>query len=163
MTYRTGRDNFASRFLEKCLSVGGPNCWEWGATKNDHGYGRLRVMGKLTLASRALWEHLRGPIPADLCVLHSCDNPGCVNPGHLFLGTHKENMEDRAQKGRCAIPAPRLKETGEHMNAKLTREQVLAIKQALGKRSDQELGREFGVCRASIQNIRRGFTWKSLS
>jgi hypothetical protein len=79
-------------------------CWIWLGMLNEKGYGRVRTAGKhgpKTGAHRVVWEAYRGSIPHGLLVLHHCDVPCCVNPGHLFLGTQKDNMQDAARKGRC--------------------------------------------------------------
>lgn len=78
-----------------------PSCWEWLAYRDRKGYGRFMVPGsKTSLAHRFSWELHRGPIPTGMCVLHRCDNPPCVNPAHLFLGTLQDNVRDMIQKGR---------------------------------------------------------------
>lgn len=69
--------------------------------KDPNGYGRAYVDGKSTTAHRAAWIHLYGPLPSDVFVLHACDNPGCINVEHLFLGSHADNMRDKAEKQRC--------------------------------------------------------------
>lgn len=77
----------------------GEGCWEWQAAKTN-GYGRINVEGRAIPAHRLAYELTNGPIPQGLFVLHSCDNPGCVNPEHLRAGTALDNMLDRSARGR---------------------------------------------------------------
>jgi hypothetical protein len=92
-------------------------CWNWLKAKNKDGYGYLWVDGKMRRAHRLSFEAFVKPIPPGKLVLHTCDNPSCINPEHLFLGTHLDNARDRNQKGRHVH--------GEsHPRAKLTFEQV---------------------------------------
>jgi len=79
------------------------NCWEWKAFKNAKGYGQTKIggrSGKLILSHRLSWVINFGEIPEGLHVCHKCDNPSCVNPNHLFLGTNLDNIKDRVSKGR---------------------------------------------------------------
>src|SRR4030065_1284771 len=101
---RTGRPpkSIKERFWEKVYIGYKDECWEWLANKNGQGYGVLwcnKKKGNVP-AHRASWEMFFGEIPNDLLVLHRCDNPPCVNPSHLFLGTHKDNAQDMINKGR---------------------------------------------------------------
>ena len=75
-------------------------CWEWKSASVRGGYGQISVNGKRAIASRMSWELHNGKIPNGMFVCHHCDNPPCVNPGHLFLGTNFDNALDRTQKGR---------------------------------------------------------------
>lgn len=87
-------DRFWSR-VEK-----GPACWEWVGGRNADGYGEVRADGRMQKAHRVSWALAHGPIPPGMHVCHTCDNPPCVNPEHLFLGTNRANMRDRQAKGR---------------------------------------------------------------
>lgn len=86
------------RFWEKSEQVG--DCLEWLGFKNNDGYGIQRFRRKLMLAHRVSYILSKGDIPKGLCVLHKCDNPCCVKPEHLWLGTHQDNMDDMDKKGR---------------------------------------------------------------
>lgn len=76
------------------------SCWEWQKSKNPCGYGQLKYRGILERAHRISWIVFKGSIPEGMSVLHTCDNPGCVNPNHLWLGTQGDNMKDMHNKGR---------------------------------------------------------------
>jgi hypothetical protein len=87
-----------AKFWAKVRKAAG--CWEWIADRTAKGYGRKRWGSRVVLAHRLSWELANGPIPAGLSVCHHCDNPPCVRPSHLFLGTARENVRDMVQKGR---------------------------------------------------------------
>lgn len=93
---------FARRFWSNVLIDDGDKCWPWTGYTNAQGYGRVGYRGSVGYAHRAAWEMTSGTaIPFGGTVLHRCDNPGCVNPSHLWLGTQIENMRDKRLKGRA--------------------------------------------------------------
>lgn len=96
----------ATDLLAKLLSLivinQSTECWNWQGTKTSDGYGRIGVSGRLHLAHRVMFSLQRKAIPKGMLVLHKCDNPACINPGHLFLGTQQDNMTDCKNKGRIA-------------------------------------------------------------
>lgn len=132
-------------------------CWVWRGSLHYKGYGQFRD-GHMVKAHVFSYELHYGTIPADgnhygrKFVLHHCDNPSCVRPSHLFLGTHQDNMDDMMQKGRRGTPS----------SAKLTRSKVRSIREMYdsGKYSQIELGKLFGVDRNTIGSIVRMKTWK---
>lgn len=108
---RTGRLTLKT-LREKLIENSKTNkngCWEWVKYKNQDGYGRIRVNGKKKLAHRASFEEFVCNIPEGMIVCHRCDNPSCIKPEHLFLGTHKDNCHDAITKGRVD-PEKRAKE-----------------------------------------------------
>lgn len=98
------------RFIDK-IEKRSTGCWEWTASKTSQGYGYFTIRGiKAQSAHRLSFAANFGPIPEGACVLHRCDNPACVNPDHLFLGTRDDNNKDRAKKGRTVTPNMNLTE-----------------------------------------------------
>lgn len=134
----------------------GVGCWVWTATKDRCGYGFFWLNGRHRKAHRVAWTLEHGPIADGLCVLHRCDNPPCVNPAHLFTGTHADNTADKVRKGR-EKGAP----GGLNPKAKLTREIVRQIRHlvATGQKTRPELARIFGVNPTTIGDIVNRNTW----
>lgn len=131
------------------------DCWIWTASRSADGYGRFRLNHKLIAANRMSWKIAHGEIPAGMLVLHRCDNPPCVNPEHLFLGTDKDNAQDSCAKGR------RSSRPGEtNPSAKLTDLDVRHIRIMLaGGWPKKSLARLFGVSIYPIQSISTGKKW----
>lgn len=153
MTEAKGQFKEPERFWSKVDVSGVDECWEWLASKSE-GYGRFSIRYQMWLAHRVAWVLTYGPIPEGLCVLHHCDNRGCCNPYHLFLGTRADNLADAARKGRTS--------RGERRhNSKLTEEDVLDIRDmyATGKWTYRELADEFDVAKSLISGIVHGRTW----
>ena len=147
------------RFWEKVdKSAGIDSCWLWTAatlTEPNLPYGVLQVGGRLKRAHRVSYELEHGPITRMDCVLHSCDNPRCVNPSHLFLGNKTSNAKDRDSKGRQA--------KGEDQGmSKLSSVDASAIRSMYetGRWSQKSLAEEFGVSQQTISDLLRGRTWK---
>ncbi len=134
-------------------------CIEWGRHRNAQGYGTAYDPDTKTTerVHRTAWRRARGPIPKGLHVLHKCDNPPCYNVDHLFLGTQKQNMDDKRNKGRDIHAA------GEtHGSSKLTAEQVTSIRERYRPGNGLTLGREFGVHKSTIARVAKGVTWKTI-
>ncbi len=146
------RQRFESKVSPEPMS----GCWLWTASlsnSGDHfGYGQIRVHDRPQLAHRVSWELHRGAVPAGLNVLHKCDNPGCVNPDHLFLGTHQDNVADRHAKGRTRQGHVPLRSGEHHGCAKLTWAKVDEIRAlyTAGGHSFNQLAQQFGVSKRSI-------------
>ena len=147
----------AERFELGYIPEPNSGCWLWVGTVRGSGRNSevdrpvMRVKGKRTFASHVAWRLNNAPVPNGLSVLHRCDNPMCVNPAHLFLGTHFDNMRDMAAKGRAGA-------------GKLTIDQVRLIRQThktLGK-THGELAKQFGVSRVSVTNIINRKVWAHL-
>jgi DNA-binding transcriptional regulator YiaG len=130
-------------------------CWNWEAARAKNGYGRFMLNGRNRLAHVIAYELARGPIPSGLYVLHRCDNPPCVRPDHLFLGTLSDNTQDCLAKGRWKAN-PR---AGSRCHlAKLDEEKVKLILESAD--STKAVVRRFGISRAVVNSIRRGESWK---
>jgi len=132
-------------------------CWEWKAMLFPNGYGRMKVGGKDTLAHRIAWMHPNYIIPKGMCVCHSCDNPKCCNPKHLWLGTNQENTADKVSKNRQTM--------GESVNTcKLSPIQVVEVRlrYASGETNSSKLAREFGISAAGMRLIIKRINWKQV-
>ena len=130
-------------------------CWVWKGSCDKFGYGWIAyAKHHTTRAHRVSWELHNGPIPIGNWVLHKCDNTSCVNPHHLYLGTPKENAQDRMRKNRSPVGE-------QHPNSKLYREAIFDIRKS--PESTSVLARKWGVNRATISRIRNKISWGWLS
>lgn len=138
--------------------LGSCHVWTGGIQfrRSGAGYGKVQVGGHTRSAHRVAWEIAYGPIPAGLFVLHHCDTPSCVRAaGHLFLGTHQENMDDMVRKGS-------VRRRGERNGrARLTAVQVATIRMryARGGIRQHDLAAEYGVSATNVSEIIRNKTW----
>lgn len=140
------------RFLMKRTM--GPGCWLWTGAKHNRGYGVMRNAGRNQRATHVAWFFANEEWPAPgLVVRHKCDNPGCVRPDHLELGTQKQNVRDAVSRGRNA--------RGQLCGyARLTDANVVDIRSADG--SQRAIGDKFGVSQSMVSAIRLGKRWKHL-
>jgi hypothetical protein len=157
-TFGVPRSTPTERFWSKVDRRGEDECWPWTGASDGRGYGYLAgTRGQqATKAHRLSYELNRGPIPDGLCVCHRCDNPSCVNPSHLFLGTRRGNNADKVRKGRQ--PHNR----GEtNPNARLTGEDAARIKEMYGGgMTQQAIADQFGISQMSVSRIVRGQSWR---
>ncbi len=163
---RLSEAEHAARFWAKVSKEGpthlvlGTRCWVWTADLNEFGYGRLHFNHRVIGAHRRSWQMNVGPIPDGACVLHRCDNPPCVRPDHLFLGTMADNSHDMHAKGRNRQPK------GEQVKiSKLTDEAVERIRRlhATGLINAVELSRAFGVHNSNVYRVLSGERWGHVS
>jgi len=143
-----------ARFWEKVDKKGPDDCWLWtGSTAS--GYGQLKINRRMVGTHRVSWELHNGPIPDGVYVLHDCpngDNPLCVNPSHLWLGSHQQNMDDMKNKGRCNG------QKGEANGmAKLSDAQIPKIFADRDTGMTQgQIGKKYGVSNQQISHILNG-------
>lgn len=147
-------------------------CWRWGGSTNTKGYGRIKINGQDILAHRLAWTLHKGEIPSGMLICHKCDNPVCVNPDHLFIGTQRDNIRDAAAKGRIASgerhgmnTRPDRRSFGSaNGQSKLSENSVAFIKTAHKNRSvsNRQLARQFGVSESLICMINRGIRWRHI-
>ncbi len=148
------------RFWKKIDIKDSIECWEWKAVKNNKNYGQVSFNGKMELAHRVMWILVNGEIPDNLCVLHKCDNPSCVNPSHLFLGTKRDNSNDMVAKGRRIYIAYRGIDNG---SAVLTEEDVLKIRELHHSGiSQHKIAKIYGRGVSTIHHIVKRQTWKHI-
>lgn len=151
-TYKPGYNGtLQERMDSKTNKPSLDTCWEWTGSLDTAGYATIRVNGRLRRASHIAYELEFGSlIPNDMIIMHKCDNPKCVNPQHLQIGTKYLNNLDKLMKNRANMPKGE-----QHPQSKLTKQQVDEIR---GRYSSQKisfsaLGRDYGVNRTTIRRI----------
>jgi len=132
----------------------GHTCWQWlGSKRTPAGYGACGAGGNI-LAHRRSYEFFVGPIPEGAIICHKCDNPGCVNPDHLYAGTSKTNSLDRVRRKPNSFPV------GEkHHLTHLTNDDVRMIRRLEKFIGQREIAKTFGICKSSVANIQGKRTW----
>lgn len=150
------------RINEKIIFEPNTGCWIWsGSLTACGGYGQISVNGRPKRAHRVTYELYKGAIKNDLLVCHHCDNPACVNPDHLFLGTYQQNTNDMVKKGRTKTN-PRF---GSHNgNSKLNESVVIEIRRiARSGISYKTIGEMFSISPATINQVVNYKTWVNIT
>jgi hypothetical protein len=144
-----------SRFWKKVNKT--EYCWEWMGSRHPDGYGYIIYNGFLARAHRVSWEIHFGTIPEGMIICHTCDNRGCVNPTHLFIGNQSDNVKDMINKGR----SPCIGHGGEtNVKAKLTQQDVDNIRILISEGyTNKYISNKYNVAPHTISYIRHGKSW----
>lgn len=153
------RKTVEQRFWEKVdKTISRDGCWIWTAGRDSYGYGHFHLGGQAVRAHILSYRWHFGEIPAGLCVLHHCDNPLCVNPRCLFLGSRADNVADMDAKGRRINGVRPL--GGKHPLAKLSEKEIPIIRQLLSQgKTLAQVASIYGVCVETVRKVRLGLTW----
>lgn len=151
------------RFWEKVEVSSSVGCWYWAGHKHKAGHGQFYFRGRAHYAHRVAWRLTFGRLQGKF-VLHRCDNPNCVNPFHLFLGTQADNVADMIAKGRMAYGEKRARKGEKHGMAELTNKDVKYLRKAHAQNSKtvKELSAQFGVTKACIYDCLKRKTWRHI-
>ena len=138
-----------------------PQCWEWQGGHITNGYGLMYFQGQRQLAHRISWQIHFGAIPVGRCICHACDNPSCVRPDHLFVGTHKDNMNDMHRKGRAGDHEWWKRPGRRHHKAKLDTVQAGEIRRLYSTTdaTQRDLAAKFGVSQSAIYHILKNLSY----
>ena len=158
-TDRNSPSHLAKRLMNGIDSKNKGECWLWQRATNGIGYGTLTINGRRQYAHRLAYTLYIGPIPCGMCVCHHCDNPGCINPDHLFAGTRSDNMRDCANKGRHRPPIVSF--PGEsNPSAKLKETDIIEIRKLLSSGMTQRLiANKYHISQAIISLINNNLAW----
>jgi hypothetical protein len=148
----------AERFWAKVTVAELDDCWEWQAARDTWGYGYFRVAhgDVMRRAHRVAWEISHGPIPDGMLACHTCDNPPCVNPAHLFLGDDAANCADKVAKNRQSRTPPHWGEASPGVKVSSEAVHQIRARYAAGGISQTELGRQYGISQTQVSRIVRG-------
>lgn len=155
------RGSLEERFWRKVEQRGSDECWGWAGKIERNGYGRIQQGGKgspMLGAHRVSYELHYGPIPDGMVVRHKCDNPGCVNPNHLEIGTSKQNTADMYRRGRQGNSKPPVHSGEAHHKSRLTEDLVRQIRAS--DRTARSWAQELGVSPSSIERVKLRKTWR---
>jgi len=137
-------------------------CWEWVGSKLNirQSYGRVTIQNKSLLTHRVSYMFRYGDIPKGMCVCHSCDNPKCVRPSHLFLGTQRDNITDRCRKGRSSTVRGK-----DSPLSKLTENQVRRIRELYftGKYTHRALSEKYRIGKTQVARIIKRERWRHVN
>ncbi|MGH8235418.1 MAG: HNH endonuclease [Steroidobacteraceae bacterium] len=152
------RKTIAESFDEQYIVDAATRCYVWQRARDKDGYGKFWLCGKLVRANRYAYERAAGPLACGMQACHTCDNPPCVNPEHLFAGTNSDNVKDAIRKGRAAAP---VFHGAEHGMAILDTAQVLSIRAKLAAGTRQcDVAREFSISEPLVYRIKKRIIWK---
>lgn len=146
---RSPKRNILLRLLEN-ISIDSNNCWNWTKSMVNTGYGVIGSGRRTFLAHRTMWESIHGELAPTEFVLHKCDNRKCINPNHLFVGTHSDNMADMVSKNRHS-------HGDRHSQSKLTEDQVREIKKSSSTNKEEAIKNQ--VTPSLISKIRHSVVW----
>lgn len=154
--------SLATRLLAKvdATEKHGPrgDCWKWNGATDSWGYGRIAVNGKNRTAHRLSYALFRGPVPSDKLVLHKCDVAHCINPAHLYIGTHADNVNDAYRRNR--YPS---KDGSQNGRAVLREEDIPEIRKMIRNGIKyQHIASIFKVSTGAIAHVAQGISWKNL-